>query len=167
VKWGIIDRNPVKEQIKKLPVPRRERYVEDWELEAALSVASPTLHAYVILILLTGPRRGDLLRLRPTDRREDGIHVQPHKTAKSTGTRLIFEWSPALHEAVDAAKAARTKVIGLTLFSTREGKPYVDDSGFANGFDSLWRRFMDKAIRDTSFQNRFTEKDLRKKVERY
>ena len=164
VRWGIIDRNPIKGQVSKLRIPRRERYVTDGELHAALTVAGPMLRAYVTLKLLTGLRRGDLLRLTLRDLHDDGIHVQPHKTAKTTGQRLIIEWSPALHAAVDAARQARTKVVGLHLFATQQGKPYIDADGRANAFDSLWQRFMAKALRETDLAERFQEKDLRKKV---
>lgn len=57
------------------------------------------VRAYIKLKLLTGLRRSDLLRLTVTDIKHDGIHVQPHKTAKSTGKKLIFEWTPALRQA--------------------------------------------------------------------
>lgn len=164
VEWGIIDRNPIKGQVRKNRIPRRERYIEDWELAEASKAAGPMLRAYITLKVLTGLRRGDLLRLKLSDLQPDGIHVQPHKTAKSTGQRLIIEWTPSLTAAVDAAKDARTKITGLTLFSTRLGQPYVREDGSANAFDSLWQRFMVRALRDTGLVERFQEKDLRKKV---
>jgi integrase len=163
VEWGLIDRNPVKGQVRKLSIQRRERYIEDWELEKALSVASPMLRAYIVLKLLTGLRRGDLLRLQMRDLQEDGIHVQPHKTAHSSGVRLLIQWTLELREAVDAAIAARPKDIAPWVFSTREGKPYLDlETGQANAFDSLWQRFMDK-VKKSGF-DAFQEKDLRKKT---
>ncbi len=147
-------------QVQKYAIKRRERYVEDWELAEALQVAPPMLRAYVILKLLTGLRRGDLLRLRPTDLRDDGIHVVTHKT----GTRLIIEWSPALREAVDAALQARPKHIAPWLFCTHRGQPYVKEDSFAPAFNSLWQRFMARALKQTQLEERFQEKDLRKKV---
>jgi integrase len=41
---------------------------------------------------MTGLRRNDILKLRLSDLREDGIHVQPSKTQHSSGRRLIIEW---------------------------------------------------------------------------
>jgi len=164
VEWGIIDRNPIKGQVKKNRIQRRERYIEDWELAAASTAASPMLRAYITLKILTGLRRGDLLRLKVSDIKPDGIHVQPHKTAKTTGQRLIIERSDALTAAIDACHAARTKITGLHLFSTRTGQPYIKPNGTANAFDSLWQRFMARALRDTDLTERFQEKDLRKKV---
>lgn len=34
----------------------------------------------------------------------------------------------------------------------------------ANGFDSIWRRFLNKALKETKLTERFTEHDLRAKV---
>lgn len=99
IRWGLIDVHPLKGRVQKYSIKRRERYVEDWELAEALKVASPMLRAYVTLKLITRLRRGDLLRLRPTDLRDDGLHVVTSKTR----ARLIIEWNPALREAADAA----------------------------------------------------------------
>ena len=147
-------------QVRKNSIPRRERYVEDWEIEEALTVASPMLRAYVVLKLLTALRRGDLLRLRTVDLHEDGISVMTSKTGK----KLIIVWTDELREAVDAAIQARTKDIVPWIFCTRTGDCYVNDDGTANAFDSLWQRFMKRVIYKTKVSDRFQEKDLRKKT---
>jgi len=82
----------------------------------AIAVASPVLRAYISIKLLMGLRRADLLGLRMADIREVGIHVQPRKTAKTTGKRIIIEWSLNLRAAVDDALAARPKDIAPWLF---------------------------------------------------
>ncbi|MCK4743622.1 MAG: hypothetical protein KAT25_07360 [Sulfuriflexus sp.] len=41
---------------------------------------------------------------------------------------------------------------------------YVQDNGKANAFDSLWQRFIRKALKETALIERFTEHDLRAKV---
>jgi len=97
------------------------------------------------------------------DIREDGIHVAPRKTAKTTGKRLIIEWSQTLRAAVEAALAARPKDIAPWLFCTRRGESYVKADGTANGWDSLWQRFMTKVSANTKVKERFTEHDLRAK----
>ena len=160
VEWGLIDRNPIKGQVRKNTIPRRERYIEDWEISEAMTIASPMLRAYIVLKLLTGLRRGDLLRLRTSELKDDGIHVNTSKT----GTRLIIEWTPELKEAVNAALAARPKDIVPWLFCTNRGACYVKENGTANAFDSLWQRFMAKVLNCTSITERFQEKDLRKKT---
>ena len=79
-------------QVKKNSTPLRDRLVKDWEISAALGAAPPVVDLYIRLKLMTGLHRGDLLRLRLPYIHEDGIYVQPHKTAKTTGKRLIIEW---------------------------------------------------------------------------
>jgi integrase len=160
VQWGVIDRNPVKGQVRKNKIKRRERYIENWELEEALKIASPMLRAYIVLKLLTGLRRGDLLRLEVSQLTGEGISV---KTGK-TDVGLVIEWTEELREAVCACLDARSIDHVSWLFCTRNGNPYVKDDGSANAFDSLWQRFMMKVVTDTNVTERFQEKDLRKKT---
>jgi integrase len=157
-------------KFRKLPTPPRTRYVEDSEIVQALSLeprrkrgSVHAVRAYIKIKLLTGLRRGDLLRLRKADLQDDGIHVQPRKTAKTTGKRLIIEWTPALRQAVDEALAARPVDIAPWVFCTRRGDPYVDEDGSARAWDSMWQRFMDRVLAETEVNERFTEHDLRAK----
>ena len=171
VEWGYIDRHPFKGEVRLAGEAPRTRYVEDWEVVEALSLQPRrkagsvlAVQAYVRVKLLTGLRRGDLLRLRPgQDFRDDGIHVQPRKTAKTTQKRIIIEWSAELRAAVEQARAARPVHIAPFLFCTRRGECYVKDDGTANGWDSIWQRFMDRVLTETKVKERFTEHDLRAK----
>lgn len=90
IEWGLAEAHPIKGKVIRAGTPPRTRYVEDWEIVEALSVAGPVLRAYISIKLLTGLRRADLLGLRMADIREDGIHVAPRKTAKTTGKRLDY-----------------------------------------------------------------------------
>ena len=156
--------HPITKKVRLKNPPKRTRYIEDAELLIFKGVAMPALFAYVWLRELTGLRRTDLLSIRPArDFRDDGMHVQPHKTAKTTGKRLIFEWTPELRQAVQLALAARPKDIAPTLFCNRRGEAYIKADGSANGWDSLWQRAMAKAMR-VGLQQRFTDRDIRKKV---
>lgn len=171
VEWGLLDRHPFKSEVLLKGEKARTRYVEDWEVIEALSLSSRrkrgsviAIQAYIRIKLVTGLRRSDLLRLRVQDLREDGIHVQPHKTANTTGKRLIIEWTPDLHKAVDEAKAARPVDISPWLFCNRRGQCYINEAkGTANGWDSMWQRFMERVLSDTKVTERFTEHDLRAK----
>lgn len=163
IEWGLVETHPIKAKVVHRGTPPRTRYVEDWEIIEAIAVASPVLRAYISIKLLMGLRRADLLGLRMADIREDGIHVQPRKTAKTTGKRIIIEWSLNLRAAVDDALAARPKDIAPWLFCTRRGDSYVKPNGTANGWDSLWQRFMAKVLKQTQVGERFTEHDLRAK----
>lgn len=170
VQWGYIDRHPFKGEVRLEGEAPRDRYVEDWELVEALamkpkhkSASVIVIQAYLRLKLLTGLRRGDMLRLSMTNLLEDGIHVTPGKTEKSSGKRIIIGWSDELRAAVEDAKAVRP-VLSPFLFCNRRGKGYMDEAaGTANGWDSNWARFMDRVLSNTKVENRFTEHDIRAK----
>ncbi|MFH1495623.1 MAG: hypothetical protein ABIG70_12605 [Pseudomonadota bacterium] len=93
---------------------------------------------------------------------DDGIHVTPSKTAESTGKKIIIEWSEELRAAVEGVKAVRP-VLSPYLFCNRRGKCYVNEDGKANGWDSMWGRFMDRVLAETKVTERFTEHDIRAK----
>lgn len=169
VQWGYIERHPFKGEVRLEGEKPRTRYVEDWELVEALALPATRkkgsvemIQAYLKIKLLTGLRRGDLLRLSVTNLQDDGIHVTPSKTASSSGKRLIIEWSDELRAAVAEAKGTRP-VLSPFLFCNRMGKCYVKEDGTANGWDSIWQRFMDRLLVDTKIEQRFTEHDIRAK----
>lgn len=170
VQWGLIKAHPFKGEVRLESEAPRERYVEDWEIQAALTLKPTTYHsrvamvqAYLRIKLLTGLRKGDILRLDASSMDDEGIHVQPSKTWKSTGKRLIYEWTPELREAVEAAKAARP-VLSPFLFCNQAGMPLFEAAkGTTKGFDDIWQRFMERLTKETEVK-RFTEHDLRAKV---
>lgn len=172
VEWGYIDRHPFKGEVRLEGEKPRDRYIEDWEVIEVLALPSKRakgsvlmLQAYIRLKLLTGMRRGDLLRLRVAElENDDGIHVLPNKTAGSSGKRQIYEWSPELREAVRVAKSVRPVDISPWLFCTRKGEGYInEEKGTASGWDSVWQRFMVRVMTETNLKERFTEHDLRAK----
>jgi integrase len=172
VEWGYIDKHPFKGEVRLEGEAPRTRYVEDWEVVECLALpASRTsrsvlvVRAYISIKLLTGMSRGDLLRLEPGRHiKEDGIHIQRHKTAKSSGKRTVYEWSDELRSAVDAALAARPVDISPYLFCTRKGECYINETtGEASGWKSLWQRFMARVLAETKVTEHFTEHDLRAK----
>jgi integrase len=70
VEWGFIDRHPFKGEVRLEGEKARIRYVEDWEIVECLALIPKrkagsvlAVQAYIRLKLLTGMRRGDLLRL--------------------------------------------------------------------------------------------------------
>lgn len=164
IEWGLCEDHPVKGKVRKFSTPPRKRYIEDWEIKEALTVASPFLVAYIRMKLLTGLRRGDLLAIKLSDLHENGIHVTPRKTANSTGKRIIISWSDELRSAVDDVRKLQKKVFSIWLFHTRQGQPYINEGGYAAGFSSIWQRFMGRVLTKTKVTERFTEHDLRAKV---
>lgn len=109
-------------------------------------------------------RRGDLLRLTMSDLKDEGIHVTPHKTANTTGKRLIIGWSDELFEAVALAKESRPLKLSPLLFCNGRGECYFDElTGRAGGWDSMWAGFVERVLAETKIKNRLTEHDLRAK----
>lgn len=171
VEWGYVDRHPFKGEVRFEGEKSRTRYVEDWEVVECLSLASRrkagsvlAAQAYIRIKLLTGLRRGDMLRLTMSDLKDDGIYVEPHKTRDSTGKRMIIEWSEELRAAVALAKAARPMKLSPFLFCNRNGEGYIDEkTGRAGGWESLWRNFISRVMDETKVEEHFTEHDLRAK----
>jgi len=164
IEWGLTENHPIKGKVRKFSTPPRRRYVEDWEIEEALKVASTFITNYIQLKLLIGLRRGDMLSIKLSDLKDDGIYVTPRKTANSTGKSMVIEWSDYLRFTVDEIKNKRKKINSIWLFHTNKGQSYVKADATANGFDSIWNRFMNKALNETKLTERFTEHDLRAKV---
>lgn len=156
IEWGCISVHPARD-VRKFGLPKRERYVTDAEYAAVYAGAAPVLQIAMDLALLTGLRRGDLLALTRDSVTDDGLVVQPRKTQRTTGRRLLIEWSPELRAAVDRAKELPPRV-RMPLLCTRDGTAYT-----GNGFSSLWRRAMGRAIKSGAVTARFTFHDLRAK----
>lgn len=164
--------NPIRGQLRLERAPKRERYVEDWEVLEALKI-QPTrksgsvraCQAYIRLKLLTGLRQTDLLLLRKEDAREgEGLYVKPRKTAKTTGKAAIYEWTDELRAAVDEALAARPVDLAPWLFCNRHGECYIQDDGRPTGWESMWHRFMRRVVAETEIKQAFAERDLRAKA---
>jgi len=154
IRWGVVDRNPCKgvERFKEKP---RDRYIQDWEYLAFRKFAGPLIGAYMDFKLLTGLRKGDILRLRLDHLKDDGIHAHISKTDQN----VIFEWTDALRQAVTNIRKIKRPVTGLTLFCTRHGKPYT-----VSGFSSIWQRKMKEALAKQIIKERFTDHDIRAKA---
>ncbi|GHD59731.1 integrase [Jeongeupia chitinilytica] len=172
VQWGFMKRHPFAREVRLAGEKPRDRYVEDWEIEACLSIKSKrkkgsvlAAQAYIRLKLLTGMARGDLLRLPLPDFNAEGIEIKRHKTAKSTGKRTLYLWTETLRAVVLDAIAARPNARSPWLFCNRRGECYVNEqTGRAGGWDSLWRGFMDRVMSETEVTVRFNEHDIRAKV---
>jgi integrase len=170
VEWGYIDRHPFKGEIRLVGEKPRDRYVEDWEVLECLALSSlrkrgsvPVIQAYIRIKLMTGMARSDLLRITSANLKDDGIHIQRHKTAESTGKRTIYQWTPELREVIELVIAARP-VLSPFLFCNRRGKGYINEAtGESHGWDSMWQRFIDRVLKETKVTERFTEHDLRAK----
>lgn len=173
VEWGVIDLNPLMGQIRLEGGKPRTRLVEDWEITECLNLkpkiksrAVVLAKLYIQLKLMTGLSRIDLLQLKLSDLKEDGIHSQRQKTKNTTGKRLIIIWTDELIELIEEIKQLSPYRIGdVYLFVTRLGKPYFNPETMkCNAFDSLWQRFMQRVMTLTKVTERFHEHDLRAKA---
>ncbi len=120
------------------------------------------IQAFLRINLLTGRRRVEILRVRTTDLLEQGIRFNIVKKRKNK--LLTIEWSDELRQAVQDALDARPVDIAPWLFCNRRGDPYARSDGSANGWDSMWQRFMSRVLAETTVVERFTEHDIRAKA---
>jgi integrase len=85
------------------------------------------------LLLYTGVRRSDLVRLGPKMIRGGWLTVQPKKTKRSSGVTVEIPVLPAL-----AAELELMPCVGATLMVTDHGKPFTS-GGFYNKFKNWCR----------------------------
>ena len=165
IEWGVNDDHPMKGKVMKNKLRPQRRYVEDWEIEEALKVASPLINCYVRLKLLTGLRMSDMLSLRRSDVKEDGIHVTPRKTAASSGKKIVIVWDEGgeMNRLLSDIHSIRP-MLSVYLFCNRWGQSYIKSDGTMNGFQSIWQRWMNKALNETALEEKFQERWLRTKV---
>lgn len=164
VRWGMVSGNKIKGTVKSYGMRdgvkrARDRYIEDWELAAWQSVATPIQRAFAALVLLLGTRKCDTLRIKRSDDKGDVLEVFNSKTQK----KQAFNVTPALRAAIDAAKGS-CRISSVYIFSNQQGQCFVGDNDRCDSFDTSWRRSMARAIKETNLEVSFTRHDLRAKV---
>jgi len=115
--WGMCRTNPcygVKRHIEH----RRDRYLTDDEYSRIGKSAPAQLRSIMEIAYLTGQRIGDVLAIRLSDIRPEGIYFRQQKTGK----RLLVN-APGLEDALGRARKLYSNIRGLTLFHGRGGKP--------------------------------------------
>jgi integrase len=99
IEWGAASFNPVRDT-KRRKIAKRTRNVDDADWHAVYGIAAPMLQCAMDLALLTGLRRGDLLRLDPREHlKDDGLHI----TTQKTKTALVIEYSDELRAVLKRA----------------------------------------------------------------
>ena len=168
IEWGVIEnhQHPVRGMAIKFSRPDRDRYVEHTEIVEAMKVANAMLQIYIPFKLKTGLDKSTILRITNEDVTEEGIYYRRRKLARHDSAkkpkRKLIPWDDELRS-LRAALQTLHKRKGPNLFSTRAGKPYIDEDGDTSGFNSIWQRFMKKVLDQTEVTERFTEHDLRAK----
>jgi integrase len=149
-------------QFRKATTEGRNRGVTDTELLAFAQSIPRKWQLYIMLKLFTrGRRKGELLNLVRSDITKDGIKFTNNKR---TTDEFIVSWSPQLLAIVTEIQQATPDALPTDpLFMNRNGEAYINADGQTSGFDSIWQRYMAKAV-EQKLCIRFTEHDLRGKA---
>lgn len=136
-------------QFRNTETPRK-RYITDAELTALQSASSLKMACIIRFAYLTGMRQADVLSVKLSDIRPDGIYYRAGKTGKES----LVEWSDELKASVNLANTLWRRFGREYLFEARGGAQY---SG--NGIRAMFRRIREKAnLPDVTFH------DLRRKA---
>jgi len=164
VEWGYISKHPFKGEIRLEGEKPRDRYIEDWEIKEVFKLKplpyckTHLAQAYIAFALVSGLRKQDILSIKTTDFTDDGIRVKTQKTGKP----ITIKWTPALRLVTQQLLDLRPVDISPYLMCTRRGESYYEN-GNSSGWDSIWKRFIDRALKETELKERFTMHDLRAK----
>ncbi len=161
IEWGARNDHPMtNKKVVKYSLSPRRHYVTDQELINFASILPLKWRLYVSLKVWTGRRKGELLRVRISDFTESGIRFSNNKHSNDS---FIVEWNPEIRRIVHSLLNLKRPIASIYLFATREGQPYIKPDGSTSGFDSIWQRYMKKALEQEVISERFTEHDLRTK----
>lgn len=163
IEWGDLDRHPMRGLRFKFSAGTRKHRVTDQDLIAFAETLPRKWQLYISLKLLTrGRRKGEILRLTVNHLTKDGIQFRNNKPPYD---EYLVEWTPELRTVVEEILAIPPRRIGSAhLFLTRNGRPYIDFEGDTSSFNTMWTRYMAKAVKMGHVSERFTENDLRKKA---
>jgi integrase len=167
VRLGVIKANPLIGQFKKPSTPGRNREVTDDELMAFATLLPRKWQLYLSLKLHThGRRKAELLRIRRSHLTAPGIQFINNKRQTD---RFTVKWTPTLRqiitEIIEVQKPPKGNAMGDDpyLFYARLGQAYIAEDGQTSGFDSVWQRYMTKAVK-AGLCEKFTEHDIRAKA---
>lgn len=132
---GLVDINPC-DGVSRFNPPARTRYVTHEEFSQRYWLAGERgrqdLQACMWLAYLCRLRVGEILRLRDTDVRDDGLLA---RRAKGSKTQVI-EWSDTLREAIALARSVpRRTTTPLLIISPESGLPLTPAA-----FSTAWQR---------------------------
>ena len=149
--------NPAKD-VKKFPEISRDRYVEQDEFDFVYNLALNGGSPYIAHMM----KIAYLCRMRPSEARTltekhilpEGIFVERGKGSENEITR----WSPALKQAVNAARAMHPDApvhVDRPLFHDKHGVMIS-----RSAYKSAWQRVINKAQKE-GLSDRFTFHDLK------
>ena len=140
---------------KKIPIPKRKRYVETAELDAIADAGSPVIRAVIDLAYVTGQRISDVLDLGVGGEDKEYVRLVQMKTQH----RMKLRRTPGLVAVIKKATAICTKQLrksarekGVdpeTIVFNSFGRPYT-----YFGFNTLWQRAKTTSgVQDTRFHD--------------
>lgn len=168
--------NPV-QSIRTMSTPARDRYISDSELRRVKVAAmrwrvtsnaaehdtrsGPMLCALIDMAYLTGQAIGDLLKLEWSQFGREGIRFARSKVEKTTGAKVLIEWTPKLRDVERRLKELRQqrRAFGSRVFVRQDGQPYT-----YWGASSAWRRAVERAGLKVAGRKGFTFHDLKAKA---
>lgn len=113
----LVESNPAV-GIKRHAEAKRGRLISMDEYGAIYAKAGPRLQVIMDILIRTGQRVGDVLRIRRADLTEEGIRFVQQKTK----AKLVVPWTPELRAVVDRARVLNGNIRALTLLHNRRGK---------------------------------------------
>ena len=152
IRWGYVTSNPAA-SIEKNPEPPRNRYITDAEYELLRQRTPDHVRRAIELAYLTGQRIGDLLVMRWSQVRDDGIHI----TQQKTGSKVIVERSLELDAVLDQCR--QMKVMGATVLVNAHGRQF-SYYNITNPFRKVVKTLMAEGL----VTERLTFHDLRRKA---
>jgi integrase len=124
---------------------KRTRLVAWPEFHAIRAHGSARLQCVMDLLVTTGQRPGDVLKIRRADMTEDGIAFRQAKT----DAKVTVPWNPDMRAAVERAKALHGSTGSLTLFRTR----YGSTPAYKTVYDEWCRACKAAGIADTDLRD--------------
>ncbi|MBB04110.1 MAG: integrase [Pseudooceanicola sp.] len=155
-RWGYIDHNPASD-VSRFTEKPRDRYITDDEYVAVRSMARVWIQVIMDICYVTGQRRVDILNLKRSDLRDDGVHIRQSKTGK----RLVLEWSNDLRFALSRAltELHTGEVSSLYVICDDKGQRRTDAA-----FTTAWTRLMNQCIEAGVIGDKFQFRDIRGKA---
>lgn len=119
IRWGKVATNPCT-GVERNPERPRRHYAQDADFWRAWECSDQELRLLLELLYLSGQRPSDVLKVRESDIRDDGIYFRQSKTKKE----IVIEWSPWLREVVQAARGLHP-VRSLWLLADTQGQRFT------------------------------------------
>lgn len=131
------------QQVKRLSLKPRSRYVTHAEFLAVRAIAPEPVRLMMDLALLTGQRQVDLLDLTWMNVEEEHVRLTPSKTAKKEPKIIGVMLTPALKDVLLRCRQYKP-FTGLRLYLNRAR---LSDAFTHEGFRAAWQRVIDEALK--------------------